>query len=134
MKFFHLFYLTLLLCAVQTTVYSQRKVTVSGYLKDAVSGESLAGALVSSEGTSIKASGNSYGFYSLSLQPGKHTVAYSYIGYQRQQISFTLSRDTTININLVPASNVMNEVVVSASTRKDNVTRPINVTPLVWLQ
>lgn len=134
MKFIKLFFMALLFTAMQTTAYAQKKVTISGYLKDAVSGESLAGALVTVQGTAIKASANSYGFYSLSLNSGSYKVNYSYVGYQREEHSLVLRRDTAVNVNLNPASNMMNEVVVSTVSKKDNVNKPVNIAPLSMVE
>lgn len=50
-----------------------QNVTVSGYLKDAETGETLIGATVYSTKTKTRASANTYGFYSLSLPKGDST-------------------------------------------------------------
>jgi len=134
MKFFRLFYLALLFPTISTTAYAQKKVTISGYLKDAVSGESLAGALIIVQETGIKASANTYGFYSLSLSAGDYKLSYSYMGYQQDERSVSLMRDTTLSVSLSPASNMMDEVVVSSSSKNDNVSKPVSVAPLTMVK
>ena len=59
-----------------------QNVTVSGYLKDAETGESLIGATVYSTKTKTSASANTYGFYSLSLPKGDSTgLVFTFVGY-----------------------------------------------------
>lgn len=107
----------------------EKKPTVSGYVKDLVSGESLPGAVVSLSGANVKNSANSYGFFSLSAKRGRYELIVSYVGYTTRNIEVDLLKDTTLNIGLEPASNMMSEVVVSGS-RRDNVSRPVSVQPL----
>ncbi|WP_069660460.1 TonB-dependent receptor [Arcticibacter eurypsychrophilus] len=134
MKILKLFYLALLILSMQTTAIAQKSITLSGYLKDGVSGESLTGAVVSIVGIAAKAPANSYGFYSLSIRPGTYKVWFSYVGYERMEMNLTLKRDTSLNINLMPASNVMDEVIISSVSKRDNVSRPVNVAPLSMVE
>jgi hypothetical protein len=95
-----------------------QKITISGYIKDKSNGEVLIGANIYEKGTSIGASTNAYGFYSLTMPAGKHSLIFSYMGYQSIKLSLNLSQDTTINMELLPQTQEIEEVVVSA--RKDN--------------
>lgn len=61
---------------------TSNKYTLSGSIVDAVSGESLIGATVYCREMSSGAAANSYGFYSLTLNGGKYTLRYSFVGYQ----------------------------------------------------
>ena len=102
---------------------AQKKITISGYLKDAGNGESLQAAAISVLQPPIKSSTNTYGFYSITLIPGIYTIAYSFVGYQ--------TKDTTININLLTGAKLMQEVVVTSSRKSsENVRKPITVTAL----
>src|SRR5262245_29889314 len=81
----------LLLSSILLSTFSfAQRFTVSGYLKDATSGESLISATVGVKGTTIGTSANDYGFFSLTLDAGSYTLAFSYIGY--------VSKDTAINL------------------------------------
>ena len=73
------FSLTILL-ACQSVLFAQ-EYTISGRVTDAANGETLLGAtvLVSSGGGAIT---NEYGFYSLSLEKGKYTITYKYLGFE----------------------------------------------------
>ncbi|MBR4821987.1 MAG: carboxypeptidase-like regulatory domain-containing protein, partial [Bacteroidales bacterium] len=81
-----------------------RNATVSGYITDSKTGETLLSAGVST-GTGADFTGavtNSYGFYTLTVPKGQRELTYSYVGYSDQTISIDLQRDTTINITLNP--------------------------------
>jgi hypothetical protein len=92
---------------------ASQRYSVSGYITDAESGESLLGANLLNEKTGEGSSANTYGFYSISLQPDSVILRFSYVGYQSQRIPLLLTKDTTLDIQLVPA-NRLQEVVVNA--------------------
>jgi hypothetical protein len=95
-----------------------QKYTLSGYLKDSLTNEFLIGATLHIENTSIGASSNAYGFYSLSVEKGKSTLVVNYIGYVKRIIKVDISSNVTLDISLKEKSTSLNEVVVS-STRND---------------
>ena len=80
--------------------------------------EFLIGATVQIENTSIGASSNAYGFYSLTVEKGKTTLIINYIGYERRIISIDVTSNVTLDISLKEKSTSLQEVVVS-STRND---------------
>ena len=61
---------------------SAQQHTLSGYVKDANSGEALIGVSVFIEELGKGTTTNVYGFYSLTLQKGNYKVKYSYVGYK----------------------------------------------------
>lgn len=106
-KFILLLYLLLPL-----SVWAQRS-SVSGYITDAETGESLIGANLFNEKTGEGSSANTYGFYSISLKQDSVYLRFSYVGYQSKRIGLDLQQDTTLNIQLIPVSRLQ-EVVVTA--------------------
>ncbi|MDR2692514.1 MAG: TonB-dependent receptor, partial [Dysgonamonadaceae bacterium] len=94
--------------------------TVSGYITDEKSGETLIGASVFEFGLKKGAVSNSFGFYSLTLPRGTVEIHYSYVGYAPEIIRFNLSKDTFINV-LLKENNVLQEVTVTASPRETGV-------------
>ncbi|MBK7381925.1 MAG: carboxypeptidase-like regulatory domain-containing protein [Flavobacteriales bacterium] len=62
--------------------HAQSTVTISGYVKDVSNGEALIGANVYVKETLRGAATNVYGYYVLNLEPGKHTLVMSYVGYE----------------------------------------------------
>lgn len=95
----------------------QRQVTISGFVRDQASSESLIGASVYEVASRKGSATNSYGFFSLTLPPGNIRLHASYIGYESCSFNFTeLDRDTILNIELRPNAR-LEEVVVTASER-----------------
>ena len=79
----------------------QRQVTISGFVRDQASSESLIGASVYEVASRKGSATNSYGFFSLTLPPGNIRLHASYIGYESCSFNFTeLDRDTILNIEL----------------------------------
>ena len=105
--------LTLLSIFLSINVFAQKKVTVSGYITDAMSSETLIGATVYDENTKHGAITNVFGFYSLTLTEGSHTLKFSYVGYTPQSQTIDLHDNTTINIALSEMAE-LGEVVVTA--------------------
>jgi hypothetical protein len=73
--------------------------TISGYITDEGSGETLINASVFDANSKKGNVSNVYGFYSLTLPEGQVNLQYSYVGYNTQLINFNLNKDTVININ-----------------------------------
>lgn len=94
------------------TAAQERRVTISGHVSDAASGETLIGAGVKS-GT-LGAISNNYGFYTLTRPRGDQIeLTYSYVGYEDAIVVLDLTRDTTLNVTL-KANARINEAVVAA--------------------
>ena len=96
---------------------SRGSATVSGYITDQGSGETLIGAGVLVEDTSRKtptgAVTNAYGYYTLTIPCGKVSLQYSYVGYESQAVELDLRRDTTLNILLRPSAEIREATVVA---------------------
>ncbi len=90
---------------------AQTKHTVSGYITDISSKETLIGATIldlkSGRGTIT----NEYGFYSITLPDGPVEFRTGYVGYKPVVIPFTLYKDTIINID-IPTIDALNEVTI----------------------
>ena len=54
-----------------------QKCTLSGYVKDAASGEVIIGAVVNPVGTSMGAVTNAYGYYALEVPKGTYMISCS---------------------------------------------------------
>ncbi|HOT14811.1 MAG TPA: TonB-dependent receptor [Bacteroidales bacterium] len=98
--------------------------SVSGYIKDASDGEALIGATVLVRELKKGAAANTYGFYSVSLLPGKYTLDFSYVGYKTETKTIELKENTTLNIELSNETKEINEVVVKAESTNDKLKRP----------
>lgn len=93
---------------------NSRKFTISGYVTDIESGESLIGAGVLSGGEAkTGVSTNEFGWYNVSLREGRTTIEYHYVGYEPRTIAFDLNKDTVINVTLSPSTTLSEAVVVA---------------------
>src|SRR5690606_37093213 len=101
-----------------------QQVVLNGVIRDAESGETLIGAVVSVEPGLQAASTNAYGFYSLALSEGKHRVTFSYVGYQSHSEEIDISDSHRLNVELRRGNNTIEDVVVSAERKDDNVSNP----------
>lgn len=88
-----------------------RKYTISGYITDGTSLETLIGANIFESRHSQGTTTNPYGFYSLTIPEGEINLKYSYIGYESLNKTIHLKKDTTINI-LMKDNYLMQEVVI----------------------
>ena len=94
--------------------------TISGYITDAKSQETLLGASVYDAVTMKGAVSNNFGYYTLKLNEGSVTLKASFVGFEPYEAVFDLKKDTVINIAL-SQSNQLNEVTVTARAIESNV-------------
>lgn len=90
--------------------------SVSGFVKDAKSGETLVGAIVLGKDGKGDIS-NSYGFYSLKVGQGKTSVTFQCMGYEAKTIHLDLRKDTVVNVLLEVAVMKVGDVVVQGEKR-----------------
>lgn len=102
-------------------LFAQEKFTLSGYLKDGDSGETLIGASVYINELSTGVISNVYGFYSISLPKGVYTIKYSYVGYNTVEKEINLDKNITQDIELPLASEELEEVTITAEAEDANV-------------
>jgi len=96
--------------------------TISGYIKDAQTGEELLYANVLAKENQTGTTTNLYGFYSLTLPKGNYQLVFSYLGYNSLTRSVNLTEDMDLNVELLPESAVLDEVIVSSKKEDEAVT------------
>ena len=101
---------------------AQDKHTVSGYIKDAGTGEVLIGSSIYIEELEKGVVTNIYGYYSLTVESGVYNVIARYVGYDDMSQSVTLDTDVKLNIEMTVSSDIMDEVVVEAEAVDNNTT------------
>jgi len=94
--------LLLALLAFSTWGAAQTK-TLSGYVRDAATGEDLIGVNIWSPELKVGTSTNAYGFYSFTLPQGEQIIQLTYLGYQNQNFELDLTKNVRLNFDLVPA-------------------------------
>jgi TonB dependent receptor-like, beta-barrel/CarboxypepD_reg-like domain/TonB-dependent Receptor Plug Domain len=110
-----------LLSITPVFVLSQNKYTLSGYIRDSLTGETLIGATVSVIGKSAGIASNQYGFYSLTLPRGTYKFVCTYVGYLSKTIEVDLNHDVELNFELSPKVITEKAVVVNARRGDANV-------------
>lgn len=117
--------LILLIIFAQTQLVSaQNKRTVNGNVTDAKTGETLIGASVKLKGSvSSGTETNAYGFFSVNTPEGSYEISVSFIGYKTVKQTLKVFKDLVINFAL-EEDNQLNEVVISAVKRNENVSSP----------
>lgn len=111
------FLLVLISYFVHSSLLSQSKFTISGYIEDAASAEKLLSGAVYDRKNGAGVVSNTYGFYSLTLPQGEVNLNVSYVGYQNQELSFILRGDTVIDFKLLPIAALQ---TVEISAKKQN--------------
>ncbi len=110
--------LSTLLLPVTTTA---QKVSLSGYMRDAATGESLIAGTIYIKEADQGAQTNTYGFYSLTVPANKkYTVIYSYVGFTPLVLEMDLSSNLSYNAEL-KSGTVLKEVKVTSGRKNENV-------------
>ena len=110
----------LLFVSIPVLSFAQKKVTLSGYMRDAESGESLINATIFIKELQEAAQTNAYGFYSITMPAGTYTVIYAYVGYGTQTDTFALVDSKAYNAELHNKS-MMKEVEIRSARKDENV-------------
>ncbi len=97
-------------------VYAQ-EYTVSGFVRDAESGEPLIGAAVYDTVSMRGTTANKYGFYSLKLPAGRRVLRVAYVGYTPQTRTVTLTGDLRWDVQLSGALRLQEVKVVARRKR-----------------
>jgi hypothetical protein len=110
----------LLLLLTQYIIFAQNKYSISGYVRDSASGETLIGASVTINGDPRGVSTNSYGFFSITLPEGRYKLLCTYVGYNSKLINIDLRNNITLNFDMHPR-NQLQDVVITSRRRDANV-------------
>ncbi len=101
--------------------FSQTKYTLSGYVKDGKTGESLISCPIYIKEAKAGISTNVYGFYSISLDSGTYTIGVNYPTFDPYIDTITLNKDVRLNIELKPEeSEELAEFTVRDERTNDN--------------
>lgn len=95
-----------------------QNISISGYVTDKTSGETLISANVAVLETNRGTASNTLGYYSIpNLKPGTYTLACSYIGYQlfKQTIELKQGENLQLNIELQPNILSGQEIIVTST-------------------
>lgn len=111
----------LLVLCIPAAVAGQSKISISGYVKDSSNGEALIAAYVYIEELAQGAVTNSYGYYAVNVPQGRYTLRFSYIGYNDKVIVKSFNQNTTIQVELVSVSKILDGAEVRAKRKSESV-------------
>ena len=97
--------------------------TISGYISDSSNGEELIGATVYVQELRKGVASNVYGYYALSLPPGKYTLVFSFVGYASVEKKVNVSENRTVSVELSEETALIEEVIISSERPNANVTK-----------
>ena len=107
----------------QFSLQAQQKFVLSGHISDAATGEDLPGATVLVDGMAyLGTATNSYGFYSITIASGKHSVRYQYVGYSSKIVEIDLTENKKLDIELTEQSYELGNIDVTGERPDRNVT------------
>lgn len=119
----------LLLClGAITTVSAQTTATISGFVEDSVTKETLVGATVSVKGAKLGAYTNKSGYFSISqIPPGECTVVVSMLGYARRELAFKVTAGQSVKTRIQMGSGDVQTKEISVEAARNEDKRQINV-------
>lgn len=106
--------LVLLGLASVTHAQNTGKYTISGYVRDSVTGEELIGVTMKvAEIPSAGAVTNVYGFYSITIPAGAYTITGQYMGYVVKAEKVNLLQNTKVDFKLLEQTQLLQRIMVS---------------------
>jgi len=110
------------------TVYPEgepaKTATISGFIRDSKTGETLTGAVIyAKENPKIGITSNSYGYFSLSLPIGKYSLLVQFMGYKTKLIPVDLKENIQIAIDMEEESISLKEITITGERRNNNIVR-----------
>ncbi|MFA6234693.1 MAG: TonB-dependent receptor [Bacteroidota bacterium] len=96
--------------------------TINGYIRDKETGETLVGATVQLVETRQGTVSNKSGYYALSeIKPGKYTVVFSFLGYEKKEMTVELKKRESrrIDVELGSETLLLDEVLVESNRMDD---------------
>lgn len=103
-------------------VPAQQTASLSGYITDAQTGETLIAANIALQGIRTGTTTNTSGYFNLqNIESGTYTLLVTYIGYQQYNKEITLKKDENrrLDIELIPKEYQLEEVVVQSDREQE---------------
>ena len=101
-----------------------QKVVLSGYVKEASSGEPLIGAVVFTEDLSAGVSANQYGFYSLQIERKEQVIKCSYAGYLTAEVRISPKASLKYDFALEEDHVMLEAAGVFSRSKREQLTLP----------
>lgn len=111
---FFLLVTSILIGGTSLAAKSQNRYTISGFVREEGSQETLVGVNVFLPSTGKGTVTNSYGFYSITLPADSVEIAFSYVGFETRVFKLNLTADIELNVNLLSSLQLEAVEVVAA--------------------
>jgi len=107
---------------IQFSINAQENVTLSGFITDIKTGESLFGVnIYLKDKPTVGTTTNEYGFYSINLPNGSHIINVSYITYATISNEIDLKESVKMNFKMQVSAESLDEVVVVARKSQNKI-------------
>jgi hypothetical protein len=101
---------------------SGKSATISGFIRDAKTGETLTGAVIyPKENPNIGITSNSYGYFSLTLPVGKYSLIVQFMGYKTKSFPLDLKENVKLTFDLEEESIALKEITITGEKNNNNV-------------
>ncbi len=104
-----------------------KKITLSGFVTDKVSGEPLIGTNIYSPQGKVGTRTDKNGYFSMTLAPGNYEFVVSYIGFKRSRLKASIQTNTKLNVELDRNDNSKLKAVVIKEKNDDNLSDEISL-------
>ena len=99
-----------------------KNATISGFVRDARSGETLTGAVIyPKENPSNGIATNSYGYFSLTLPVGKYSLIVQFLGYKTKTFPIDLKENVQLSFDMEEESIALKEITITGEKNNINV-------------
>ncbi len=99
----------------------QKKVNLSGFVKEGGNDEELIGARVYIEELKEGTTTNINGFYSLEVPVGKYTITTGFIGYDEKSTAVEVLSNGSLNFDLYKETVELEEITITAEAKDENI-------------
>lgn len=114
-------YFSFFLVFFNLLTFAQDKATVSGYVRDVATGESLPAANIYIPALNKGVKTNNYGFYSITIPVGSYEFKVSYLGFDSKIQMINATSDQKINFLLGNKRVVGKEIIITGKAKDKNV-------------
>jgi hypothetical protein len=112
--------LAVFVCLYTARLHSQQtSFTISGYITEAKTGESLIGASVFDLKSGKGTIANNYGFYSLTLPADSVRLRFSYVGYQTLVVPLLLKASQKLDIKITGVTELQGVEIIAETSEKN---------------
>ena len=124
MRLNNIFWIYLFLLFPLLATGQQKKITLSGYVRDAETGEPLQQAVIFLEDKKTGIAADAVGFYSLSVSAGEHTVSCAYFGYITEAVPVRLIQSTQLDFNLKTDQRELEAATIFSRSKREEIQLP----------